>query len=461
MQKDYLGNPISAAVEATRAAIDDFIGGLLAYETRAEHVLGAADADPACCIVNVYAGFLWMLLEAPEAAQHAAKYLSAAERAAGGASLREQLNVELLRAWVADDIVMALRVADSISDEFPHDLAVVKLHQYLEFNRGNAPEMLRIALKVIERNAHVAHMHGMAAFAYEQCHLLDEAQAAAQAALLLLPKEPWAQHALAHVHLTRGAIDEGAELLEGFAATWTELNSFMLTHLWWHLAVFYLAQGRNARALDLYDLHVWGVVKSYSQDQVGAVSLLTRLELAGVDVEGRWRELGDHLKQRSVDLVQPFLTLQYLYGLARAGRPEAERLLDAVRQRANDAPAHARTVWQEVALPACEGLYAHAHGDYETTWRALGAALPRLVETGGSHAQRGLFGQILLDAALRSGRLVAAQQALELQRSTYRDDVPANAALAEVYGQLRLPGLSAEARARADAARARHALGTD
>jgi hypothetical protein len=93
-----------------------------------------------------------------------------------------------------------------------------------------------------------------------------------------------------------------------------------------------------------------------------------------------------------------------------------------------------------VALPACEGLYAHAHGDYETTWRALGAALPRLVETGGSHAQRGLFEQILLDAALKSGRLVAAQQALELQRSTYRDDVPVNAALAEVYGQTALAG---------------------
>jgi hypothetical protein len=84
-------------------------------------------------------------------------------------------------------------------------------------------------------------------------------------------------------------------------------------------------QGRNARALDLYDRHVWGVVKSYSQDQIGAVSLLTRLELAGVDVGERWRELGDHLAQRSADLVQPFLTLQYLYGLARAGRPEAER----------------------------------------------------------------------------------------------------------------------------------------
>ncbi len=458
MQRDYLGNPISAAAPRTRGAIDDFVGGLLAYETRAEHVLGAADEEPDCCLVNTYAGFLWMLLEAPQAAQQAAKYLIAAESAAGDASLREQLNVALLRAWVADDIVAALRVADRISDEFPHDLVVVKLHQYLEFNRGNPPEMLRVALKVIKRNAHIAHMHGMAAFAYEQCHLLDEAEAAARAALDRLPKEPWAQHALAHVHLTRGAVDEGAESLEGFAATWTDLNSFMLTHLWWHAAVFYLAQGRDARALELYDRHVWGVVKSYSQDQIGAVSLLARLELAGVDVGDRWQDLGNHLEARAHDLVQPFLTLQYLYGLARAGRPQAEVLLEAVRSRSNDAPAHARTVWQEVALPACEGLYAHARGDYETTWRALGAALPRLVETGGSHAQRGLFEQILLDAAIKSGRLVAAQQALELQRSSCRDDVPVNAALAAVYAQLHLPELAAEARARADAARSRHAL---
>jgi hypothetical protein len=131
--------------------------------------------------------------------------------------------------------------------------------------------------------------------------------------------------------------------------------------------------------------------------------------------------------------------------------------LEAVRRRSSDAPFYSRAVWQEVALPACEGLYAHARGDYETTWRALGAAVPRLAEIGGSHAQRGLFEQILLDAALKSGRLIAAQRALEQQRSVYHDDVPVNSALAEVYAKMGLPGLAAEARARAGAARARHA----
>lgn len=422
MRRDYLDNPISAVDDATRSAIDDFIGGLLAYETRAEHVLGAADRDPECCLVNIYAGFLWMLLEDPEGAQRATRYLEAAERAAGNANLRERLNLGLLRAWISDDIATALRLADRISDDFSHDLAVVKLHQYLEFNRGNSPEMLRVALKVMRANDHLAHMHGMAAFAYEQCHRLDEAESSARAALERLPKEPWAQHALAHVHLTRAEVDAGAATLEGFEASWTGLNSFMLTHLWWHLAVFYLAQGRGDRALDLYDGHVWGVVKSFSQDQIGAVSLLARLELAGVDVGERWKDLGAHLASRAADTVQPFLTLQYLYGLARAGREEAERLLDAVHRRSIDAPAHSRAVWREVALPACEGLYAHARGDYETAWRALGSALPRLEQIGGSHAQRGLFDQILFDAARKRGQPAEAREALHRQRSAGRGD---------------------------------------
>ena len=238
----------------------------------------------------------------------------------------------------------------------------------------------------------------MLAFAHEQMHELEAAQNAARRALAMRSKEPWAQHALAHVMLTRGHIDEGAHFLEGVSSTWTGLNSFMLTHLWWHLALCYIAQDRCDAALALFDSHCWGVAKEYSQDQIGAVSLLARLELRGVDVGGRWQDLGAHLASRADDTLQPFLTMQYLYGLARAGRPEAETLLRALHQRALSAPAFSRDVWREVAVPACEGLYAHARGDFERAWRGLGAAMPRLVQAGGSHAQRDLFEQILADA---------------------------------------------------------------
>ena len=453
---DCLGNSLSAASPGTLQAIDDFVGGFLAYETRAERIVRAADAAEDCCIANVYAGFLWMLLEAPAAPVHAAPYLAAAERSAPDASRREQLNVEVLRAWIADDVPRTLCASAQLTDEYPRDLVILKIEQYLEFNRGDFPAMLRAALKVLEHNADVAYVHGMAAFAYEECQLLGEAERAARRALELERKEPWAQHALAHVMLTQGRMEEGARFLEGVAPTWTDLNSFMITHLWWHVALFDLSRGRFARALEIYDRHCWGVAKEYSQDQVGAVSLLARLEIAGVDVGRRWQELADYLAARAEDTVQPFLTLQYLYGLARAERAEARTLLEAVRQRAGSAPAHNREVWKEVVLPASEGLHAYTRSDYDRAWRELGRAMPRMIETGGSHAQRDFFEQIFLDAAMASGRMSAAQQMLELRRGADPDGVPLNTALACVYTKLGLATLADEARGRVAAARARH-----
>ncbi|HEX3846051.1 MAG TPA: hypothetical protein VHV81_01610 [Steroidobacteraceae bacterium] len=445
MQRDCLSNPLSAQREATARAIDDFIEGFLAYERRAEGIVAAADADPGSCLANVYAGFLWMLLESPRGVGFARRHAEAARRAARGSSRREQLNLQVLEAWVDDDLGTALRVCDAATDQFPRDLALIKLQQYFEFNRGNSPAMLRAALKAQQACAEVAYVHGMAAFGYEQCHRLDEAEAAARRALDMRHREPWAQHALAHVYLTRGRIDEGCAFLETAAGTWTGLNSFMLTHLWWHLALFYVSQGREREALVLYDRHCWGVAKDCSQDQVGAVSLLARLELAGIEVGSRWRELADHLAARTSDTVQPFLTLQYLYGLARAARVEAETLLESVRCHAAHAPEFTREVWRAVALPACEGLAAHARGDYATAWRHLSASVPRIAEVGGSHAQRDLFEQILLDACLKTGRLSAAQQTLELRRMADPDGVPVNEALAQLYARLGLPQLAAGA----------------
>jgi predicted Zn-dependent protease len=146
-----------------------------------------------------------------------------------------------------------------------------------------------------------------------------------------------------------------------------------------------------------------------------------------------------------------------VYGLARAGRPQAEALLDSVRRQAQHAPKFSRATWQEVALPACEGLHSYALGDYDHAWHRLALALPRLAEVGGSHAQRDLFEQILLDSALRGGRLVAAQQMLERRRGADPDGVPVNQMLAAVYAKLGLPALAEQARRRAASTRARYA----
>lgn len=442
---DHLGNPVSTTAPDVLAGLNDFVGGFLAYETRAERIVAVADAHPDEVLANVYAGFLWLFLESPQGPVHARRYLAAAEQHAAGANAREQAHVEILRHWIAGDIPTVLQQAEALTTQFPHDLAIVKLQQYLAFNRGDSPQMLRAILKVLDVNADVAHAHGMAAFSYEQCHRLADAEQAARQALALQRKEPWAQHALAHVLLTQGRIEEGTAFLESVRDTWVDLNSFMLTHLWWHLAVFYLSRGRTAEALAIYDEHAWGVSKTYSQDQIGAVQLLTRLELVGADVGARWDDLADHLAARGPDTVEPFLSLLYLYGLARAQRPEAEVLLAAIEGRAQQAPADIRDTWARVAWPAAQGLVAYARGEFEPARRRLGEALPGLVGIGGSHAQRDLFNQLQLSAELRSGQWLTVQQALESRRLADPDDVPVNRALAQVYEAVGLPTLARQA----------------
>lgn len=482
---DGLGNPLSAASTRAQAGIDDFVGGLLAYETRAERILAAAQAAPDAVMAQVYAGWLWMFLESPEGPPRARRFLEAAQRAHARASdafecldadevaaiEREAAQIRVLARWIEGDIAATNAAIDALIEHSPlgsRELLLVKLRQYLAFNRGDSPAMLRAILRVLPDHADNPHALGMAAFAYEQCHLLDEAEAAARGALALAPdeREPWAQHALAHVLLTRGQIEEGTRLLEGWRAGWIGLNSFMATHLAWHLALFLLARGRNAEALALYDGAVWGVSTSYSQDQAGAVQLLARLEWCGVDVGDRWRELAGFIAARGIDTVEPFLSLLYLYGLARASRPEADALLIAMRERAQVSAAAqpeafagtsadpspvplADSVWSDVVWPAALGLVAHARGEAARAWRPLGQALPGLVHIGGSHAQRDLFALLHVDAATHAGQWVDAQQALESRRRVDPDEVPVNRRLAALYRVLELPSLADEADRRA------------
>ncbi|MFS2160797.1 tetratricopeptide repeat protein [Pseudomonas sp. Pseusp122] len=441
MTYDYLGNPLDTERPTTVTAINDFIGGFLAYDPRALTIIAAADADADSALANVFAGLLMMFSESPEGPELAAIYQLRAEAAQPPEASRAGLYLQLLRAWRLEDLPRAITLSENLATTFSRDLLAVKLAQYFYFNSGNWPAMLRVAVQAAEHAADVAHTHGMLAFAYEQCHLLDQAENAARQALHLLPSEPWAQHALAHVMLTQGRIEEGTAFFEEVSDGWDGLNSFMYTHNWWHLALFHLARGRHARVLEIYDRHVWGILPEYSQDQIGAVSLLTRMELAGIDVGERWQALGKYLLARVADAVQPFLSLQYLYGLARAGhRDAAAQLLQALDEQAKAAPSYSRGVWRDITLPVAHGLLAHARQDYPSAASLLGDTLPALNAIGGSHAQRDLFALIELDARVRAGDWQVAQQTLELRRRYDPWDVPTNQSLERVYAALHLPG---------------------
>jgi hypothetical protein len=224
----------------------------------------------------------------------------------------------------------------------------------------------------------------------------------------------------------------------------------MYTHIWWHQCLFLLDRAAYEEVLEIYDQHLWGIDKTYSQDQVGAVSMLLRLELHGVDVGDRWQDVADYLTGRLDDHVQPFLDLHYVYGLARAGRAEADQLLNSMDDFAESAHEDVRKRWTDVALPAARGLVAHAQGRHEDASRMLGPTIAAMAQIGGSHAQRELFELVLLDAQIRCGDLLPAQQKLELMRG--RDDRAPHVwrQLERVYQGLELPQQAAQARRHLD-----------
>ncbi len=435
---DPFGLPIHVQRPESAAAVAGFIEGFLAYEPRILDVLAAAEHDDSL-IVQTCAAALQMFSEAPSGPPAARRHLERAARAGLPSSERERRFAEAVSHWVAGDVRAAIAGHEALAASHPRDLASLKLGQYLAFNLGDSPTMLRLALKALPAAHDVAWLHGMLAFAYEQCHLLDDAEAAARRALAIRPAEPWAEHALAHVMLTAGRLREGLHFMQAASGGWSGLTSFMRTHNWWHIAVFHIELGDDAAALALYDNEVWGVDKSYSQDQVGAVSLLARLELAGVDVGGRWEELANWLAVRVADQVQPFLDMQYLYGLARTGRPEAAALLAHVEAFAPNAPAAAHEAWQRVCIPACRGLLAHARGEWTLAAQQLELALPRLVSIGGSHAQRDLFEQIRIDALQRSGQLAGVQNLLQPLANAQPQSERVQRRLRTVYAGLGLP----------------------
>ena len=438
-QHDLYGNPVSSDTAAL-PYLNDFAEGFAACEIRVLRLLEIAEQDDSP-LVQTWCAALHLFAEDAQATANARPFLQRAQARQAHANARETLWLAAIEAWADGNTPLAAQRLEALVQNHPRDLAALKLAHYHAFNLGDSPAMLRMALTAQPHCADVPYFHGMLAFAYEQCHLLRQAEGAARHAVQLRFKEPWAHHALAHVLLTEGRVGEGLDFMQSASGSWSGLNSFMQTHNWWHMALFLIEDERHDEALQLHDRQVWGVVPAYSQDQIGSISLLARLELEGLDVGHRWQQLVPYLLPRQHDHVLPFLDLQYLYGLARAGQWDAAQQLLASMQRHAQAQAHPqlRAIWQDVCLPAAQGVLAHAQGQYQQAARQLGPLIARLVEIGGSHAQRDLFTQLYWSALRHTGQWTALQNLVQ----PWRNQQPQSKRLARhmqrIYQGLGLP----------------------
>jgi hypothetical protein len=96
--------------------------------------------------------------------------------------------------------------------------------------------------------------------------------------------------------------------------------------------------------------------------------------------------------------------------LAAAGRQQAlDKLMASLGDFAAAPDNFAAATMGPVTLPICEAIAAFSRGAYARTVDLLTPLRYAWARTGGSHAQRDIFHQVLLEAAIRDGRLPLAR----------------------------------------------------
>jgi hypothetical protein len=204
---------------------------------------------------------------------------------------------------------------------------------------------------------------------------------------------------------------EGRDWLAAQVSNWS-LGNQLIHHLWWHRALMELELGELDAVLASYDENIRNfndpltkAVPDHYVDLQNAPALLWRLERLGVAVGDRWRELAEKAVARIGEAGHPLLVPHLMMALAATGELlAAERFLAALRDLARDAELWVKPTYAEAIIPVCEAVLAHRRGDAARVVDLLAPRREQIRLLGGSNAQRDLFNQMLLDAAMTAGR---------------------------------------------------------
>lgn len=391
--RDCFDLAVSNADAAAVSGYDRYVAEFLSYGANLRALFDIADTNPQSPLINAHAAVLHMAFEGAEGWTAAAPYLACMREGARCANERERMFCAATEAWAQKDFANALYHLEELTVRWPADLCALKWAQYHAFNLGDQAALLRFGERAMLVHENAPYAHGMAAFALEQNHCLREAEEAGLHAAEIALDDAWAHHAVAHVMETEGRAKEGARWLDHCAHTWENKGVFIRDHNWWHAALFRLALGREDEALAIYDERLWGEWPEFPQEQIGAVSMLWRLELRGIDVGERWAPVVEQARLRAGEHLFPFHDLHYLYALARAGETgEAEQFFASLN---NAAAMQHNNVWRGQCVPAAEALLAFANGKYDDAAEKFMPILSDLHRIGGSHAQRHVFVETL------------------------------------------------------------------
>jgi tetratricopeptide (TPR) repeat protein len=405
--RDRAGLTVTTGAVTALEAYDRGSEALLGWDRGAlDHFRSAATHDPALALAHAGAGVCLFLDERFDEARTA---LETARHAVTSQSDRERSHVESLALLVTNKPADAERAMRAHLDAYPRDLVVLQRLYFIWFWQGRFAEMLGLTTALTRHSPGSSYVLGLHAFALEEAGRCDEAVRVAQAAIAGNPRDAWAIHALAHALYEMAAFDTGVGRLPPAVHPCTNLNWFR-NHLLWHLTLMHLAAGEYDRASILGRRVFERAPSSIAGDLHDSISLLWRLELAGLDVRDRWPPFVAIAQGRLNRQGLLFHAVHLAMALTAGGDWEtAGRQLAMLRERATKDRAG---LTGEVAVPLVEGVHAFAAGEHKRAIERIEPLRPRIIELGGSRAQRDVFHDTLLEACFRAGDTDRAERLL-------------------------------------------------
>lgn len=416
MIADKWGLRLTTGSATAAAGFDRAVSSYVKYRLDVfDGVKAALAADPAFFMGQVLKGTMMMLAYNRSVLPAVDSAIVAAETGAASASSRERAHLEALTAWRRGALDRALGIWDGITAEHPRDLLALRLAHFNHFWTGGQVPMRRAVEQAAagwdETLPGFETVLAMRAFAREETGDYAAAEADGRRAVEIDRTDLWATHAVAHVMEMTGRADEGVAWLDALKGGWGDANN-LRHHLWWHRALFHLERGEPEIALARYDDEIRNLASPLVQKQPdvyidlqNAVSLLWRLEQAGIDVGNRWHELADQAERRTGDHANLFTLPHLAMALAADGRALAlARLLEDMRGFAAARAGSLAPAVGAVAVPVAEAAVAHRTRDWRAVIERLLPIRSQVVRLGASNAQRDMFRQMLVDAAARDGR---------------------------------------------------------
>lgn len=323
---------------------------------------------------------------------------------------RERLHVSAVEAFARGDFPGACELWEQILRDHPTDMLALKFSHDTYFYLGYQEQMRDSVARVYPFWTPglplSSYVKGMYSFGLMETNFYDQAEKLAKEALSVNPADAWSAHTIAHVHEMRAEVRAGLDFMRRSEAHWKG-SDMLACHNYWHWALYLVEQGEYEAALTIYDDHILPSLQASGTmlDVVDACSMLYRLQMEGVSVGDRWQAVLPVTRKHSHDHVLLFNDAHFLMASLGARDAQTTQELLATLQDVSESPGEncQHLLAREVGLPLCRALVEAESGNPDRVVELLLPVRYRLVRIGGSNAQRDVFNQLLIHAALKCG----------------------------------------------------------